>query len=406
MDKMQGQQTLAAPISTSPAAATSDETPCHATASWHKLRQLYMPSPRKAYPSLSSIPRTTTKRLAQDAVDGPHGGIDKHTKPDTVFYLAYGSNLSAETFLGVRGIRPLSQVNVSVPTLRLTFDLAGIPYREPCFANVSYRKLPDKPLPDPRQPIVPPIVPPDEGRDGWAAGLIGVVYEVTQSDYKIIMQTEGGGASYHEIAVPCVPLPPRMNVPEKPPIPELPKPFLARTLFAPYIPPGEAPDDPRKRSWWYSLMLSRSRPNPDYAQASARYLKLLTDGAAEHELPDEYQRYLHSLQPYTVTSCRQQIAQYLFTYVLAPLVLALMKASARLADENGNLPKWMAAVLTITFNIVWICYDYICKPLFGDGERTEEEKKKKKKNDAGLRRVRAKEYGTDEEKASILGDFD
>ena len=60
----------------------------------------------------------------------------------TVLYLAYGSNLSAETFKGNRGIRPLSAVNVHVPSLNLTFDLAGIPYIEPCFANTQYRTPP------------------------------------------------------------------------------------------------------------------------------------------------------------------------------------------------------------------------------------------------------------------------
>jgi hypothetical protein len=39
-----------------------------------------------------------------------------------MLYLAYGSNLSNETFRGNRGIKPLSQVNVQVPSLRLTLD--------------------------------------------------------------------------------------------------------------------------------------------------------------------------------------------------------------------------------------------------------------------------------------------
>src|SRR5262245_9154043 len=44
-------------------------------------------------------------------------------KGKSVLYLAYGSNLCNETFRGVRGIKPLSQINVVVPSLRLTFDL-------------------------------------------------------------------------------------------------------------------------------------------------------------------------------------------------------------------------------------------------------------------------------------------
>ena len=66
---------------------------------------------------------------------GSRDGLD----PPTIFYLAYGSNLSAETFQGKRGIRPISQLNVLVPELALTFDIPGIPYLEPCFANTKYR---------------------------------------------------------------------------------------------------------------------------------------------------------------------------------------------------------------------------------------------------------------------------
>ncbi|KAF5025617.1 hypothetical protein F66182_2223, partial [Fusarium sp. NRRL 66182] len=64
------------------------------------------PEPKK-YPSIASIPRTSVERLAQAAEDYV---IDRdHPTPNTYLYLAYGSNLAAETFLGVRGIRPLSQ---------------------------------------------------------------------------------------------------------------------------------------------------------------------------------------------------------------------------------------------------------------------------------------------------------
>lgn len=73
--------------------------------------------------------------------------LSQHTEENeeqekTVLYLAYGSNLSAEVFRGRRGIKPISQVNVYAPELSLTFDLAGIPYFEPCFAGTQYRNPP------------------------------------------------------------------------------------------------------------------------------------------------------------------------------------------------------------------------------------------------------------------------
>ncbi|KAI9158165.1 Gamma-glutamyl cyclotransferase gliK [Paramyrothecium foliicola] len=352
-------------------------------------------------PSWAAIPQTSPERLAQaseanaDDTNIPH--------PKTYLYLAYGSNLAAHTFLGQRGIKPLSQVNVSVPTLRLTFSLPGLPYWEPCFANVDYRKLPKKPkLPDPTNPPkIPPIPPPHAERElEWDDGLIGVVYEVTEDDYNTIIRTEGGGSSYKEVIVPCLPLPPRFNVPEKPPIPELPRPFLARTLFAPYLPPNaELPDDPRKDKWWYRFVIGPRRPNPDYAQASARYLKLLNDGAREHELPDDYQRYMSSLQPYKVTSLRQLIGKFLFLATWGPIFLIFILFSTLAFPRQargGKLPPWMMVVSTVLFNLIWMSYDNLFKPMFGDGERTEETKDKMK------RLAWVKHPGTDEEKMGLL----
>lgn len=345
-----------------------------------------------SYPPLSSIPSTSSKRLAQAAQDAPNDVAQAAT---TVLYLAYGSNMSAETFLGKRKIRPLSQMNVSVPLLRLTFDLPGLPYREPCFANVGYRKLPQKPkLPDPlHPPIVPPLNPPKSGL-GWDGGLMGVVYEVTQEDWRTIMRTEGGGSGYQEIMVPCLPLPAEVGVPEKPAFPTLPQPFLAKTLYAPYIPlnPGSG-----KKNWWTRFVTGPHRPNPDYAQPSARYLKLLMDGAREHYLPQVYQDYLASMQPYTATTIRQKIGQDLFLLFWAPMLIYFFTITAVLADETGKVPRWCASTISGLFGLMWYTYDKVFISIFGDGERTKESKK-------DSRRRKSLSGGTDEEKASLMQD--
>ncbi|KAF4975723.1 hypothetical protein FZEAL_7526 [Fusarium zealandicum] len=364
---------------------------------------LQRPAPSK-YPSIASIPRTSAARLAQAAEDF----VDDrdHPKPNTYLYLAYGSNLAAETFLGVRGIRPLSQVNVSVPTLELKFSLPGIPYSEPCFANVDYRKLPEKPKLPPKvpgldpPPFDPPLPPHTEAM--WDEGLVGVAYEVTEEDYRTIIRTEGGGVGYKEIVVPCIPIPPKVSVPEKP-FPDIPKPFLSRTLFAPQIPEPDLPDDPRKKKWWYRFLIGPHR-DPDYSQASARYLNLLKDGAKEHDLPDGYQRWLKSLQPYTITNWRQTIGAFLFTIFSNAIFLTLMAVSKIVADKNGKIPRWLAILMMVWFNVNWMIYDGVFKPVFGDGERTEEEK--------GHRRNRRRSIApnrpphVDEEKVELLGEFE
>jgi hypothetical protein len=379
-------------------------------------------TPSTAYPPIYSIPLTSPSRLSHPSArptpfptdPTPPTNLTGPARPKTVLYLAYGSNLSAETFLGVRKVRPISQVNVSCPGLRLTFDLPGVPYREPCFANTALRKLPK--LPDP--PKLPPGTPdlpyppkPPHNTDNihggdadevegktypgdpvWNNGLIGVVYEVTQEDYAHIVATEGGGASYTDILVPCLPLPARMGVPEKPDYPQLPKPFLAHTLFAPRVPsvPGggeghkgkDAGDDEERDGdgnggWWEKmptwikkLLLPVTRPEEDYAQPSARYLKLIRDGAREHELPEEYQGYLARLQPYTMTSWRQRIGSLLLLLLWAVPFLFFILVPRLITDDKGRVPRWVAATMAVIFNLVWLSYDAVFKPVFGDGERT------------------------------------
>jgi hypothetical protein len=289
--------------------------------------------------------------------------------------------MCAETFLGMRGIRPLSQVNVSAPALNLTFDLPGIPYREPCFANTAIRKIPgkkpfDPPNFPPGMPGRPPVESPmaqdedeenSQARPGavWDKGLYGIVYEVTTEQWAKIMATEGGGASYHDILVPCFILPPSIRVPEKPTIPVPPMPFLAHTLYAPRVPantPGDDSDsntnsDPKPPSklprWLLPFLHPVQRPNPSYAQPSARYLKLLADGAREHELPADYQAYLGSLQPYTITTARQKWGQVLFLGFWAPVVILMMVTGRSFADKRGRAPPWVVAISTVVFNLLW-----------------------------------------------------
>ncbi|KAI8632265.1 hypothetical protein F5Y19DRAFT_357053 [Xylariaceae sp. FL1651] len=380
------------------------------------------PSP-KTYPPISSIPKTSPERLALASLDSPSPSVS------TVLYLAYGSNLSAETFLGVRGIRPISQINVSAPAFDLSFDLPGIPYYEPCFANTRPRRLP-KPPKFPPPPYNPsPLSPellfpslPDRGPT-WSKGLYGVVYEVTPEDYATIIRTEGGGRGYQDVLTACFELPPALHVPEKPPIPELPKPFLAHTLYAPSLPDlpgGDEPDemlsdeakkkgdgddddddddddggdggdkDPRNQPWFRRLLLPVHRPDPDYAQASARYLKLLRDGAREHALPDDYQAYLGSLQPYTITSFWQQVGRILFSALALPLMLLMMGLTFVLADKDGRVPRWFGLATTALMNLLWGLYDAFFKPVFGDGERTEpKDKDGDADHDQGARRRRS-----------------
>jgi hypothetical protein len=285
-------------------------------------------------PAGSKLPVTSSSRLAESTA-----GPEKPTAEKTILYLAYGSNLSAETFKGNRGIQPLSAVNVHVPSLDLTFDLPGIPYKEPCFANTRYRKV--------------PISDTDYHKDRWHKGLVGVVYEVTPEDYRTIIATEGGGASYQDVIVPCYAIPPGTK--SVAPAPSG-TPFEAHTLFA----PSGHPEGGK----------SIARPDPSYAQASARYLKLITDGAEEHKLPADYTAYLCNLRPYTITTYRQTVGQALFLATWGPFILLVIALSRMTADEDGKIPQLLVQLQGILFRLMWASYDNAFKKAFGDGERT------------------------------------
>ncbi|KAI4868661.1 hypothetical protein F4820DRAFT_101196 [Hypoxylon rubiginosum] len=365
---------------------------------------------------VSSIPRTSPERLALASPDKP----DDASAASTILYLAYGSNLSSETFLRARGTKPVSQVNVSAPAFDLAFDLPGLPYWEPCFSNVTPRKIPIPPIPgDPPKNPFPP--PPSAGfdvekdvvlsREGlpttllpsfppdvptWSKGLYGVVYEVTQKDYRKIIRTEAN--AYHDILAPCLALPPPLHVPEKPPIPDLPRPFMAHTLYAPRVPDfpgdgdnsssyngGDDDDDDdggdKAKKWWQKLLLPVRRPNQSYAQPSARYLGLIRAGAYEHYLPDDYQAYLARIEHYSITTWRQEVGRWLLLLMVLPFFGLIQVLSSIFAKEDGSVPTWLGAASTVFVNLVWIAYDSVFKPVFGDGERTIEDD-----DDSNLRR--------------------
>ncbi|KAI9714442.1 MAG: hypothetical protein M1820_000403 [Bogoriella megaspora] len=323
----------------------------------------------KSFFTRRSKANPSTKALPWEPKDIPRLASERanleESDRNTFLYLAYGSNLAAETFQGRRGIKPLAQMNVVVPALRLTFDLPGIPYSEPCFANSGRRDPEHHRLPFnasskemPSHPLSNSATKPEYNKDSWKKGLVGVVYEVTPTDYAHIIATEGGGAAYTDILVPCYPLSPDADtVPANPET----KPFLAHTLFCPAVPASKAPRGGRLQ-----------RPDTSYAQPSARYLGLITRGAEECQLPLEYRDYLNSIHSYTITTRRQRIGQAAFTTLWGPILAFLfIVLFPRFSDEDGRAPEWIVKLAGVIFSAVWASYDNGFKVLFGDGERTE-----------------------------------
>lgn len=314
-------------------AARQQSTACSGQHTLTYLQKIW--SSRHSTPDHGRLPATSAERLASTSLE------------KTVLYLAYGSNLSAETFRGFRGIKPISALNVQVPSLTLTFDVLGLPYTEPCFANSRYSSPRHSPGSS------------DYHKDRWHKGLIGVVYEVTPEDYRTIIATEGGGSSYHDVVVPCYAIPPGTKT-----IHHVPAgtPFSAHTLLQP------RPSREEKQESKADDVIVR--PDPSYAQASARYLNLITSGGDEHELPEEYMAYLYSLRPYTITTYRQRVGQALVIAVWMPIILFILALSKVLADGEGKMPDWLAQIMGLLMKSIWLSYDRVLKRNFGDGERT------------------------------------
>jgi hypothetical protein len=343
--------------------------------------------------------------LAEKIAEHGVGVPDAIAKEETVLYLAYGSNLASKTFRGVRGINPLSQMGVFVPELRLTFDLPGIPYAEPCFAGTQYR--------DPSTPPTRELSWDDDETDvsdseylsekaglmgrtrevevqgeryhkrRWYKPLVGIVYEVTLADYAKIIATEGGGRGYRDGVIDCYPFP--ENYDPSDPVPDQPSTtaFKARTLLSP------AADDARLRmqslksgdpslvslshgprlSWWYTVCL-HFRSDPDYAQPSARYLGLIKTGAEEHDLPETYREYLAQIRTYRITTTRQKIGKGIFLALWLPWVLLTLALSRIFAGSDGRSPQWVVAFTNVLVSGMWNSYDCFFARVFGDGERT------------------------------------
>lgn len=319
--------------------------------------------------------------------------LDTAARDQTVLYLAYGSNMASSTFLGQRGIKPLSQIPVLVPELRLTFDLPGIPYAEPCFAATRVREpapLPEEENADETESMDGEILSEkasllqteraqnsDYHEHRWHKPLVGVVYEVTLADYAKIIATEGGGRGYLDVVIDCYPF--AENYKSTDPVPDHPqtRPFKAHTLLSP------GADETRKRLPSIETHIKPKQPifdvgqhmrsDPEYAQPSARYLNLIVTGAGEHDLPLSYQEYLAQIRTYTITTTRQKIGKFIFLVTWAPGVLLLLGLSRWCAGPDGRSPPWLVALANLIFVALWTTYDCFFKVPFGDGERTLED---------------------------------
>ncbi|KAI5804206.1 hypothetical protein DFH27DRAFT_397238 [Peziza echinospora] len=313
--------------------------------------------------------------LPSSSQSGEEVDVEDEEDEETTFYLAYGSNLCAKTFLGRRGIRPLSAKNVLVPGFAVVFDLPGLPYLEPCFANLNQRGGHLHRDGDGEDAVVETymedltsLVTTAE-RDGeagkkWEKALIGVVYEVTMRDFAKIIMTEGGGEGYQDVLVDCYVLPESSKSKSTE--------STSTTTTTPTSTATTQNTTNTSTLRAHTLLAPTSKTRPDLPlQPSPRYLNLLITGAKEHNLPEIYIKYLTQLHAYHRTTYRQSAGAILLAATWAlPLITTFKLGEIFVDKKTGRVDWWVGRVREFTQMGMWGWYEYFAKWVFGDGVRT------------------------------------
>ncbi|KAF2179234.1 hypothetical protein K469DRAFT_741659 [Zopfia rhizophila CBS 207.26] len=260
---------------------------------------------------------------------------DAYPKSVTVWYFAYGSNMSSAKFTGSRGIIPIDYARVCIPNWMLRMEIPGVPYSEPSFSSIIPRD--DSDVESENTPDV-----------------IGVAYLITEKQYRDVIASEGGGIAYSDIAIRAEP------VTEKDAAKTGPSPVV-RTLAS-------------------TSIVRRPPPKP-----SQRYMNLLTVGAEEAQIPLSYQKYLASIIPYEPPKSRwTKFGAFIFLSIWGPVMGLMEKITKASIGKDGNAPLYVVWLVRITVFIIWAVHDWIFAPIFGRGD--------------GLRALERKEQRVDQEK--------
>ncbi|KAF9904134.1 hypothetical protein EC991_003011 [Linnemannia zychae] len=269
--------------------------------------------------------------------------------PETIWYLAYGSNMDPKVFSGRRKIKPLESLVVTVPNYWLSFDIGGIPFVEPCFASIlkmNHSRMHQKEYAlevHSRTMHGREFVWDEEHREHPARSyppvLQGVAHKITLRDWQLVIQSEGGWGhdvptGYNQIQVDCV-------------------------------------RHDNKEHLRAFVLESRPASVKTHCQPSARYKNLLTSGAAHHHLDASYQQYLANIVPYECTGARSKIARVLFTAISSPMILLfaviVLRNRGKPVEQHTRPPYWAAWIFDKVGRLSAAIHDVLIAPVFGSG---------------------------------------
>ncbi|KAL6834283.1 hypothetical protein J3E69DRAFT_326495 [Trichoderma sp. SZMC 28015] len=256
--------------------------------------------------------------------------INRSAKPqDHVWYFAYGSNLSSETFRAHRGIQPLEAIPVRLPGWSLTFDIYGVPYQEPAFSSISVAALSTI----------------KNGNGAALRDVYGTAYLVDREAYYSIIASEGGGTAYKEIAVQAE----RISAGAEKES-HIPQSLVVMTLIR-----GYAATIPRC--------------------PSQRYKDIMVQGAEEAQLPASYRSFLDTIPTYRPPkSASRLVGAKIFLAIWVPVMMVaewITNMTAN-ADGRGNCPRWVHAFVRLVLVAMWLHHDLVHARIFGRGDGLEE----------------------------------
>ncbi|KAF9112659.1 hypothetical protein BGX27_003004 [Mortierella sp. AM989] len=245
---------------------------------------------------------------------------DVITPVDTIWYLAYGSNMDPNVLTEWRKIQPIESKKVVVPEYWLSFDFNGVPFMEPCFASVLKKDLSRIHDKNYAQFVHDRccygqefVWNQDHPEKSYPPTLQGVAHKITLREWTLIIQSECGWGhyvptSYKHIEVNCSGIDLNENIPAQ-------------------------------------ILVARPTAIRTRCQPSLRYKNILVAGAAHHGLDPIYQDYLMKIIPYACTGLRSKVAKSVFFIFNIPIVIAfalLIRVNkGRPADQHVQPPFWM-----------------------------------------------------------------
>ncbi|KAG6988950.1 ABC transporter aclQ [Physcia stellaris] len=240
------------------------------------------------------------------------------TEPTTLWYFAYGSNMSSQKFTGSRGIVPYLAARVFLPGWVLTMEIPGFPYSEPAFSSIK----------------------PAGCLEAWSTqpDVIGVAYRITEHQYRQIIISEGGGTAYAEIEVEAKPL---------------------------------TVDDAAKTGERLKVRtLGSAMSRCPAARPSKRYMDIVESGAQEAQLPCSYRSYLNRIIVFQPSKQKRTLLGAMLFQAMWNPILAVQESFVKfmINPRTGSAPSWVVICFQGTMGAMWLTHDFIFAPAFGRGD--------------------------------------